>query len=46
MEARSKTVEDWFAMIREGQITLPRLLYANPKLHGCPEKLTQDAECD
>ncbi len=24
MEARSKTVEDWFAMIREGQITLPR----------------------
>ncbi len=24
MEARSKTVEDWFSMIREGQITLPR----------------------
>jgi len=24
MEARTKTVEDWFAMVREGQITLPR----------------------
>ncbi len=24
MEARTKTVEDWFAMIREGQLTLPR----------------------
>ncbi len=24
MEARTKTVEDWFAMIRNGQITLPR----------------------
>ena len=24
MEARAKTVEDWFAMIRDGQITLPR----------------------
>ncbi|ATG35887.1 hypothetical protein PhaeoP23_01745 [Phaeobacter piscinae] len=24
MEARTKTVEDWFAMIREGHLTLPR----------------------
>ncbi len=24
MEARTKTIEDWFAMIRDGQITLPR----------------------
>lgn len=24
MEARTKTVEDWFSMIREGQLTLPR----------------------
>ena len=24
MEARAKSVEDWFAMIRDGQITLPR----------------------
>lgn len=24
MEARTKTVEDWFAMVRAGQLTLPR----------------------
>lgn len=24
MEARTKTIEDWFSMIREGQLTLPR----------------------
>ena len=24
MEARTKTVEDWFAIVRDGQITLPR----------------------
>lgn len=24
MEARTKTVEDWFSMIRDGQLTLPR----------------------
>lgn len=24
MEARTKTVEDWFSMIREGQLSLPR----------------------